>query len=815
VLLASILGGGVFRPALADYWYEHYDRAQQALAKQDWSGAIRQLNLAIEKRSDPGTRVKTYGLNFVDYHPYLDLAIAYGKLGQFDAALQALDVEERAGAIAQSKTGTDKLRETRTAVNDAKTQASQTSEQQRRVSAIARSLDEVKSMEAAGDVDGAIAAAGRGLAVDQNNAELRAALTRLQGRAAEAARKRDVEAQYAQWVSGGKTALENGKYEEASALFQQALAAKRTPDLESLLEESQKKLAERIRGTQDASARDATVREALDAAEELGKGARFPEAVAKLQTVLALDPKNERALALQAQLITRQAESDATKLRFEEVTKLLADGEAFLRDGRGDDAATMFNRVLALDPTNAAALASVGRAFALINKAILSGSGGMAVKTPPMILLSNTALLQDANKPANPGGVAEDLREQTVGAPEVALNGMIYDDLPDLQLSLRASSGGAPSEDLPFSPVPTRAEKQGDYFLYAFMQSVPLRPGVSTIQIAATGKDGARRVQLHRVRYIRPWFRSPWTFLIAGIAIAAGVGAIRYRTMRLRNERVRRRFNPYIAGAPIREDDMFLGREALLSKVLQTVHNNSILLYGERRIGKTSLQHHLKKRLQHMQDPKYAFFPVYIDLQGTPQERFFWTLGHEIFHEIGPLLDGKLEGRGPKDGEEYAYETFVRDVRDMLKVLRERTDKTVKVVLLIDEVDELNDYDPRINQKLRSLFMKNFAENLAAVVSGVGIKKKWESEGSPWYNFFEEIEVRAFSAKDAAELIEKPIRGTFTLSQGVIDRIVAKTDCKPYRIQKICIALVNRLHEEGRRRITVADVDAVGRVAEE
>jgi AAA+ ATPase superfamily predicted ATPase len=260
---------------------------------------------------------------------------------------------------------------------------------------------------------------------------------------------------------------------------------------------------------------------------------------------------------------------------------------------------------------------------------------------------------------------------------------------------------------------------------------------------------------------------------------------------------------------------MFLGREALLSQILQTIHNNSILLYGERRIGKTSLQHHLKKRLQQMQDPKFAFFPVFIDLQGTPQERFFWTLGHELFHELGPLLDGKLEGRGPKDGEDYPYETFVRDVRDVLKVLRERNQKMVKVVLLIDEVDELNDYDPRINQKLRSLFMKNFAENLAAVVSGVGIKKQWESEGSPWYNFFEEIEVRPFSAKDAVELIEKPIRGIFTLSPDVVDRIVQKTNCKPYLIQKVCIALVNRLHAEGRRRITVADVDAVGRAAEE
>ena len=38
-------------------------------------------------------------------------------------------------------------------------------------------------------------------------------------------------------------------------------------------------------------------------------------------------------------------------------------------------------------------------------------------------------------------------------------------------------------------------------------------------------------------------------------------------------------------------------------------------------------------------------------------------------------------------------------------------------VLLIDEIDQLNDYDPRINQRLRSLFMKSFADRLVAVES--------------------------------------------------------------------------------------------------
>ncbi|MEE9562490.1 MAG: hypothetical protein V3W50_05430, partial [Thermoanaerobaculia bacterium] len=146
--------------------------------------------------------------------------------------------------------------------------------------------------------------------------------------------------------------------------------------------------------------------------------------------------------------------------------------------------------------------------------------------------------------------------------------------------------------------------------------------------------------------------------------------------------------------------------------------------------------------------------------------------------------------------------------------LKKKSSKKVKLVLLIDEVDELNDYDPRINQKLRSLFMKSFAENLISVVSGVEIKKQWEREGSPWYNFFEEIEVKPLGPKEARELVERPIRGIFKLDDGVTDRIISLTDAKPYLIQKLCISLVTRLHEQQRRRITMEDVEAVGRPVE-
>ena len=69
------------------------------------------------------------------------------------------------------------------------------------------------------------------------------------------------------------------------------------------------------------------------------------------------------------------------------------------------------------------------------------------------------------------------------------------------------------------------------------------------------------------------------------LVVAAAVPAAYYAHRRSqRRKLLKRRYNPYIAGAPVLQDDLFFGREQLLTRVLQSIHNNSILLYGERRI---------------------------------------------------------------------------------------------------------------------------------------------------------------------------------------------------------------------------------------
>ena len=93
---------------------------------------------------------------------------------------------------------------------------------------------------------------------------------------------------------------------------------------------------------------------------------------------------------------------------------------------------------------------------------------------------------------------------------------------------------------------------------------------------------------------------------------------------------MRLRFNPYIAGAPVLDDQMFYGREKLTARMLSTLHRNSLMITGERRIGKTTFLHHLKRALEDDDAGDWKFFPVFVDLQGVPEQAFFLALISEV-----------------------------------------------------------------------------------------------------------------------------------------------------------------------------------------
>jgi hypothetical protein len=237
------------------------------------------------------------------------------------------------------------------------------------------------------------------------------------------------------------------------------------------------------------------------------------------------------------------------------------------------------------------------------------------------------------------------------------------------------------------------------------------------------------------------------------------------------------------------------------------------MITGERRIGKTTLLYQLKKALETDDATEYRFFPVFIDLQGVDEHGFFQTVMADIVEALHLPPDTSAALRFKIDSESYDGRDFSHDLQRIVDELKRRTAKKVKLALLIDEVDVLNSFSERINQRLRSIFMKTFSEHLVAIMSGVGIKRIWTSEGSPWYNFFDEIELTPFSREEAEALIREPVEDVFRWEPEAVEAVLRWSGGKPYLVQKICIHSVNRMLEEGRTTVTLPDVEAAHELA--
>ena len=154
ILLAVVLAVCA-PPAQADFWYEHYDAAKKALASGEWAEAIAELEEALERRGDSGAKVRTYGMNFDAYFPHLKLGIAYYRMGQHEAALQAFETEEVLGAIQRSQEARAELENYRSLAKKALDDAV-AEEQQRIRQILADSLKQAGELEARGQLAEAI-----------------------------------------------------------------------------------------------------------------------------------------------------------------------------------------------------------------------------------------------------------------------------------------------------------------------------------------------------------------------------------------------------------------------------------------------------------------------------------------------------------------------------------------------------------------------------------------------------------------------------------------------------------------------------------
>jgi hypothetical protein len=274
-----------------------------------------------------------------------------------------------------------------------------------------------------------------------------------------------------------------------------------------------------------------------------------------------------------------------------------------------------------------------------------------------------------------PAGGAGSVRSATL-----QLAGQVNDDVGIDRIE--ASVNGQPLLAADGAKLQVRPEGGEAARRFAFTMPIPLQPGENQIVVTAYDTDTPAHWTSEPlvVTRLQPLWRTP-LFVAAALLLlfAAAAWLVVTRLVKSRIAFVNK-YNPYVAGLPVRNAELLFGREPLLQSVLNTIHSNSIMLHGPRRIGKTSLQLELKRRLELSRDPDYAFVPVFVDLQGTAEEHFFATLMTDILDAARAHVHGHLPAT-PDGAAPYASREFSRDLRHVLDSLQHTTTKKLKVVL--------------------------------------------------------------------------------------------------------------------------------------
>ena len=82
-------------------WYYYYELGLELGRRGDSPRALDSFVEAAQRRSQPQHFARVYGMWFVDYLPYLHIALAHARLGNRECALDALKVGQRLGETAE------------------------------------------------------------------------------------------------------------------------------------------------------------------------------------------------------------------------------------------------------------------------------------------------------------------------------------------------------------------------------------------------------------------------------------------------------------------------------------------------------------------------------------------------------------------------------------------------------------------------------------------------------------------------------------------------------------------------------------------
>ncbi|HEY1352195.1 MAG TPA: hypothetical protein VGF67_21470 [Ktedonobacteraceae bacterium] len=283
--------------------------------------------------------------------------------------------------------------------------------------------------------------------------------------------------------------------------------------------------------------------------------------------------------------------------------------------------------------------------------------------------------------------------------------------------------------------------------------------------------------------------------------------------------------NPYQTGLPIVDSSMFVGRQELIEELsyqmTRSGRTSALVIYGQKRSGKTSILRNLETHLSVQKAGTYeTILPIYFSMQSVLAKNewmmpgMFFLIAQDVAQKCYEAGLGEQVGELTAEeimkmpGPEIQFRTYLNRIRRL---------PSTRLVLLIDEFTELSAridegrIDRSIMKLLKSLIEQGF---FSCVICGIDTMPQVLNKYANELAVSDPRTIGYLSHDAARQLIEDPIRlpdgqSRYT-SPLVVEEIIRLTAGSPYYIQFVCQRLVDYMNRETRSAtITGADVDRV------
>lgn len=273
--------------------------------------------------------------------------------------------------------------------------------------------------------------------------------------------------------------------------------------------------------------------------------------------------------------------------------------------------------------------------------------------------------------------------------------------------------------------------------------------------------------------------------------------------------------NPFIAGPSVVRND-FIGRKDIIDKIvffLKDKRDINFLIYGQRRIGKTSLLN----KIQEIAGSLRLAQPVYFNFQDKgriPLPQLLFEIGKEINRDLDLKLDVNERDFSPSNAFQYFKKHFVPSI--MTKIDREQV-----LLLIFDEFDVLAagentdtgsiDYNHTPASKSFIPFLENLAEeirdNQYALKFIFAIGSNYKNVELKRLNKLERFgphaEISYFTREETRALLTSLTVHSIPFKKEAVDLIYHLTSGHPYFTQCLARVSFDSAERKGKKYITL------------